>query len=103
MPGGARSLLTVSVCCLAGAVRGSACSPMQVATTSRRLNVAAPSPFCLSSYICTPFHGSMLHTSILIAGGVHFYISRCIFLCLRLIPWMFSMVWYLSSSIQVTS
>ena len=63
--------LLVSVCSLAGAVRESACSPVQVATASQRLNVAAPSPFHLSSDICARFHGSPLRTSILSTGDVH--------------------------------
>ena len=93
MPGGARSRLTVSVCSLTGAVRESARSPVQVAAASRRPNAAAPSPFRLSSDICARFHRSPLRTSILSAGDVHLQRSRCIFLHLRLIPWVFRMIW----------
>ena len=71
MPGGTRSRLTVSVCCLAGAVRESARSPVQVATASRCPSAATPSPFHLSSVICARFHGSPLRASILSAGDVH--------------------------------
>ena len=71
--GGVRSPLTVSVCSIAGALRKSAGSPVQVATASQRPNAVAPSPFCLSSDICVRFHGSPLRTSILSAGDVHLY------------------------------
>ena len=63
--------LTVSVCSLVGASPQSARSPVQVATASQRPNVAAPSPFRLSSCICAGFYGSPLRTSILSAGDVH--------------------------------
>ena len=80
----------------------SARSPMQVATASRRPSTEAPSPFHLSSDICVRIHGSPLRTSILSTGGARLYRSRCIFLHLRLIPWVFRLVWYLSSSAQGT-
>ena len=63
--------LPFSVCCLMGFVRESAHSPVQVATASWHPNVAAPSPFHLSSNICARFHRSPLRTSILRAGDVH--------------------------------
>ena len=69
--GGTRSLLTFPVCFLAGAGPRVRLLPVQVASASWRLNAAAPSPFCLSSNICLPFHGSPLHTPILSAGDVH--------------------------------
>ena len=69
--GGARSQLTVSVCCLAGAGPRVPHSPVQAAIASRCPNAAAPSPFRLSSDICARFHGSLLRTSILSAGDVH--------------------------------
>ena len=69
--GGARSLFTVPVCFLAGAVRKSAHSPVQVATACRRPKAGAPSPFRVSSDSCALFHGSPLRTSILSAGDVH--------------------------------
>ena len=81
----------------------SARSPVQVATVSQCPSALAPSPFLLSSNICARIHSSLLRTSILSAGNVHLYKSRCIFLHLRLIPWVFRMVWYLSSSTQGTS
>ena len=69
--GGARSRFTVSVCSVAGAVPRVQLLPVHMATTSRCPNVAAPSPFRLSSDICACFHGSPLHTSIFSAGDVH--------------------------------
>ena len=100
--------LTVTVCFLVGAIcEGaiceSACYLVQVATTSQHLDTVAPSPFHLFSNICAWFHSSWLCTSILSTGDVHLYRFRCIFLRLSLIPWMFRLVWYLSSSIQGTS
>ena len=47
-----------------------ASSPVQVALTSWRPSTVAPSPFCLSSYICVWIHVSLLHTSILSTGDV---------------------------------
>ena len=63
--------LMVSVCSLGGAGLRVCLLPVQVATASQRPNVAAPSPFRLSSDICAGFHGSLVRTSILSAGVVH--------------------------------
>ena len=63
MLGSVHSWLTVSVCCLKGAGLRSARSPVQVASASRHLDMAAPAPFHLSSDICAWFHGSPLRTS----------------------------------------
>ena len=52
-------------------VHHSACSPVQVATSSQHPSLAAPSPFHLSSDICAGIHGSPLRTSIVSVGDVH--------------------------------
>ena len=102
--GGAHSPLMVPVCFLAGAGPRVRVHLLPRAGGYRfpapERGGSLPLPF-IFRYLCVVSR-SPLHTSILSAGDVHLKRSRCIFLRLMLILWMFRLVWHLSNWTQGT-